>query len=673
MTEHFPLQQIEPDELPAFLSRVADEEHEDLAIAGPHIKWLSGTPESWPEPFRGRQIVQVTGPVSGLPRELLRLHHLVSLTLCGIFLTDANTIEIAKHLRQLTTLNLRYNRIGEPGAQAIAENLRQLTTLELGYNQVGEAGARAIAENLDHLEALYLGGNLVGEGGAQAITENLGKLKTLDLRNNRVGDAGARAIAEHLSQLKTLDLRNNQVGDAGARAIGKHLGQLTRLILWCNQVGNAGARAISEHLSQLKILSLGDNDVNEPGARVISEHLGQLTALELGNSKLSDASVAVISKHLRQLDWLDLSSNKQVTTIAPLSKLPKLTMLSIANTGVADLSSLKSHVLGGAAVKWSLAWWEGPGIYVENCRLTHPAVEVVKQGPDAVLNYFRELEAQGEDQLFEAKVLIVGEGGAGKTSLIRRLYQPELSLPAEDETTRGINVHRHHFLTAAGRDFRINVWDFGGQQIYHATHQFFLTKNSLYVLVDDAKSNHKSVHDDGFKYWLEVIETLSERSPVLIFQNEKGGRSKQIDEAGIKSRFPNVVGVYRGNLEHPDAVETLRAAVEHFAQELPHIGDAVPKKWVSIRESLEELAQSWAHILQDEYFRLYEQHLELDQVKALYLSRYLHNLGVYLHFQQSRELRRTVFLQNQWVTDAVFQILDDEVVKAQHGRFTLED
>ncbi|MEO0737801.1 MAG: COR domain-containing protein, partial [Cyanobacteria bacterium J06649_12] len=46
---------------------------------------------------------------------------------------------------------------------------------------------------------------------------------------------------------------------------------------------------------------------------------------------------------------------------------------------------------------------------------------------------------------------------------------------------------------------------------------------------------------------------------------------------------------------------------------------------------------------------------------------------VFLHFQEPRELRRTVFLQNQWVTDAVFRILDDEQVKSQQGRFTLTD
>ncbi|WP_347242416.1 hypothetical protein [Nostoc sp. FACHB-888] len=30
-----------------------------------------------------------------------------------------------------------------------------------------------------------------------------------------------------------------------------------------------------------------------------------------------------------------------------------------------------------------------------------------------------------------------------------------------------------------GREFRVNIWDFGGQEIYHATHQFFLTRRSL--------------------------------------------------------------------------------------------------------------------------------------------------------------------------------------------------
>jgi len=253
------------------------------------------------------------------------------------------------------------------------------------------------------------------------------------------------------------------------------------------------------------------------------------------------------------------------------------------------------------------------------------------------------------------------------------MFQPEIELPKEDETTRGIEIYHHDFPIDGDRIFRLNAWDFGGQQIYHATHQFFLTKRSLYVLVDDTRTDAKSIHDEGFKFWLEVVETLSEGSPLLIFQNEKGGRSKKIDEPGIKGRFVNVKEFYRANLEHSASADGLRKAVEHFAQQLPHIGEDVPAKWVVIREELEELAQTRPYISLDEYFAVYIKHLEFDREKALHLSQYFHDLGVFLHFQSYPELRRTVFLQNKWVTDAVFRILDDEEVKANRGRFTVSD
>ena len=500
----------------------------------------------------------------------------------------------------------------------------------------------------------------------------LDRLKVLTLWSLGLQDADAAAIAEHLGQLTWLELSSNQVGDAGARAIAEHLGQFTSLALRDNQVGDAGARAIAEHLGQFTSLDLSSNQVGDVGAQAIAEHLGQLTWLRLSCNQVGDEAVAAIGQHLTGLDTLDVGSNERIATVAPLSHLT-LSTLNLAKTGVTDLSPLKSLVLAGLPVRWSDRRWEGRGIYVKDCPLTHPSPEVVSQGPEAVLNYFREIEAQGVDRLFEAKLLIVGEGGAGKTSLVRRMFLPEMDLPSEDETTRGIHIHRHEFRISDGRTFRLNTWDFGGQQIYHATHQFFLTKRSLYVLVDDTRSDHRSIHDEGFKFWLEVVETLSERSPLLIFQNEKGGRSKQIDEAGIKGRFPNVQEIHRGNLEHPGAADGMRQAVEYFAQRLPHIGEDVPAKWVAIRKDLEDLAQSRPTIPLKEYFAVYGRHLELDRDKALKLSQYLHDLGVFLHFQQPRELRRTLFLQNQWVTDAVFRVLDDELVKSRQGRFTLAD
>ena len=270
-------------------------------------------------------------------------------------------------------------------------------------------------------------------------------------------------------------------------------------------------------------------------------------------------------------------------------------------------------------------------------------------------------------------MLILGEGGSGKTSLLRRLYQPDQPLPTEKETTRGISIYRHEFTLRNGRRFRLNVWDFGGQQIYHATHQFFLTRRSLYLLVDDTRKDYKSVSDEGFKYWLELIDVFGGHSPVLIFQNEKGGRRKAIDIGGIKGRYDNVKELYAGNLEYGDAADPLRDGIEFFASNLSHIGEELPARWIKVRADIEVRAGEAPYIPQQEYFQIYSRHMDFDRSKALHLSRYLHDLGVFLHFQDDPLLARTVILQNQWATEAVFRILDDETVKARLGRFNRGD
>ena len=205
--------------------------------------------------------------------------------------------------------------------------------------------------------------------------------------------------------------------------------------------------------------------------------------------------------------------------------------------------------------KWKKS---GIGILVEDCPLVIPSPEIIEQGNEAILNFFEAQDQQGTDTIYEAKLLIVGEGGAGKTSLCRRLLDPTKPLPGEDGSTKGIEIHRFDFPMENGKKFRINVWDFGGQEIYHATHQFFLTKRSLYILLDDTRKDHQTIHDKGFKYWLEVIDLLGEDSPILIFQNEKTGRSKEIDFAGIKGKFEQVKEKYAGDLIESSAAEAIK-------------------------------------------------------------------------------------------------------------------
>ena len=396
--------------------------------------------------------------------------------------------------------------------------------------------------------------------------------------------------------------------------------------------------------------------------------LSSLQWLTASGTRVSDlAALAGLSV----LRWIDVT-HTQFSDLRPLAGLSSLRALNVSHTKVTDLSPLIPLIRCGLSVKWSSAA-AGNGIYVASCPLINPPPEIANQGNKAILNYFAERAAGGVDHLYEAKMLILGEGGAGKTSLLRRLYGPGDQLPAENETTRGIDISRQEFKMKDGRPFRLNVWDFGGQQIYHATHQFFLTHRSLYVLLDDTRKDYKSVSDEGFKYWLDLIEVFGGHSPTLIFQNQKDGRSKRIDLGGIQQRYDNVKELHAGDLAGLHAADRMRDAIEYLASHLSHIGEEVPARWLRVRSDIEELAAKQSHITLEDYFHIYRKHIEFDEGKALHLSRYLHDLGVFLHFQDDPLLSRTVILQNEWATNAVFRLLDDEIVKKNLGRFTRED
>ncbi len=595
-------------------------------------------------------------------------------------------------LTALQTLNVSYTKVADLGPLA---GLTALQTLNVSYTKVADLGPLAGLTALQRLNVSY---TQVADLGPLA---GLTALQTLDVSYTKVADLGPLA---GMTALRWLDVSSTQIADLGP------LAGLTAL-RWLSVSGTQIADL--EPLAALTALQR----LNAPGTQIADlRPLAGLTALRklyVANTQIADlgplAGLTALEKlsvlgtqiadlgplaGLTALRWIDVSNTQiadlgplagltalqrldvsysQIADLGSLAGLPVLQTLDVSGTHVGDLFPLISLIRGGRPVCWSSRSWEGKGIYVQHCPLRNPPPEIVKQGNDAILNYFHERELGQIDHLYEAKMLIVGEGGAGKTSLLRRLYQPEQPLPGEDETTKGISIYRHEFQMKNGRTFRLNVWDFGGQEIYHATHQFFLTHRSLYLLVDDTRKDYKSVSDPGFRNWLELVEVFGGHSPVLIFQNEKGGRSKAIDIGGIRGRYDNVKELYAGDLAKSDAAARLRDGIEFFAGTLSHIGEELPAAWVKIRGDVEARAEETPYIPREEYFQIYKRHLDFDRTKALHLSRYLHDLGVILHFQDDALLAHTVILQNQWATEAVFRILDDEVVKGQRGRFTKAD
>ncbi|MDZ8071014.1 MAG: COR domain-containing protein, partial [Nostoc sp. DedQUE08] len=354
----------------------------------------------------------------------------------------------------------------------------------------------------------------------------------------------------------------------------------------------------------------------------------------------------------------------QLTTLPEaIARLQQLTSL---NLSVNQLTTLPEAIAG----LQQLTSLDLSGNPIEK-----PPPEIVAKGITAIRDYFRQLKAEGTDYLYEAKLLIVGEGGAGKTTLAKKIKDQNYQLQEED-STKGIEVIQWSFPMKNKRKFRVNIWDFGGQEIYHATHQFFLTKRSLYALVADTRKE-----DTDFYYWLNVVELLSDNSPLLIIKNEKQNRHREINERELRGQFTNLKETLPTNLAKNRGLEQVLEQIKHYVKNLPHIGSPLPKTlpcihrspktWVRVREALESGARNYISL--DEYLNICQQNGFTQRNDKLQLSSYLHDLGVCLHFQEDPLLNKTVILKPKWGTNAVYRVLDNEKVIGNLGSFTRSD
>ncbi|MDZ8224375.1 COR domain-containing protein, partial [Nostoc sp. ChiVER01] len=297
--------------------------------------------------------------------------------------------------------------------------------------------------------------------------------------------------------------------------------------------------------------------------------------------------------------------------------------------------------------------------------LESPPPEIITNGFKAILDFCRQQLEQKTDLLYEAKLLIVGEAGAGKTTLAKKIQNPNYELQKNESSTEGIDIIQWKF-PFKGKEFQVNIWDFGGQEIYHTTHQFFLTKRSLYAVVADLRKQ-----DTDFFYWLNVVKLLSDDSPLLIIKNEKQERKWEINENNLRKEFINFKETLSTNLATNRGLTQILDKVQHFISSLPHVGIKLPKTWVKVREALEDNLDEYISL--DEYLKICQQHGFTKEEDKFQLSGYLHDLGVCLHFQDDDLLRKTVILKPTWGTDAVYKVLDNPQVIENLGQFDRDD
>lgn len=545
-------------------------------------------------------------------------------------------------LTNLTFLDLSYNQFNNLRYLA---KLKNLTELYLGGNDLIEIPN--FLSQLPCLTHLYLNDNQLNQ--LPEWFSQLTNLIHLDLADNQLTQLPE--WFPQLTNLTHLDLRSNQLNQ-----LPEWLSQLTNLTTL--NVVDTQLKQLPEWISQLTNLThlwIGDNQLKQ-----LPEWLPRLT--NLTHLYLADNQLTQLPKSFPQLTNLTgllLQRNQLNQLPDKFGQLTKLNNLSLDGN---QLDQLPLTLLRLKNLEY---------LNLKNLPLKNPPPEVTDIRKSGMANlpkirsYLEQLEKDGIDYLYEAKVLVVGEGGAGKTTLAKKLIDKHYQLCKED-STEGITVLKLD-NSLDGQSCPLNLWDFGGQEIYHATHQFFLSKRAIYLLVADERKENTD-----FYYWLNVIELLSDNSPVLIIKNKKKGRERELNESALRGRFSNLVAIISTDLAIDDGgLDQIWREIRHQVAGLPHIGTQLPKSWVRVRRRLE--ADERNYIDQAEFLEICtDEGLSNDYFRET-LSNYLHDLGVCLHFRDNLYLKNTVILKPTWGTDAVYRVLDDKGVMARQGQFSQAD
>ncbi|MDA0268168.1 MAG: leucine-rich repeat domain-containing protein, partial [Cyanobacteria bacterium] len=462
---------------------------------------------------------------------------------------------------------------------------------------------------------------------AAALQEGATKLDLSGLGLTEVPEPIAQ-----LTHLTVLSLSDNQITE-----IPEGISQLTNLstlYLHGNQITEI-PEGISK-LTNLSTLSLFGNQITE-----IPEAISKLTNLSklyLFGNQITEIPEA-ISK-LTNLSTLDLSGNQITEIPEAISQLTNLSTLYLHGNPLNPV--LRSTYLGGIAELFA---------------------------------YLKSLKNPQEvELLYEAKLVLIGEGHVGKTTLLKALTGKDPQ--AGEQTTHGISIDIEALSLPhpdqADTQLKFNAWDFGGQEIYRVTHQFFFSKRSVYLLLWEPR---RGVQQCQVEDWLNMLRLrVGEEARVIIVSThcKTGERIARIDQPVLKRDYGDMIVDFLevdSLVDDPETGEkvgiaALKQQIADTAKTFDQMGAKLNRAWRESRDEL--LAMDEPRITYKQFAAVCERH-GLSEIATRTLADLMHDLGYIVYYGDDESLKDDVVLQPEWLTKAIGFVLEDGTTEEMDG------
>ncbi len=436
----------------------------------------------------------------------------------------------------------------------------------------------------------------------------------------------------------------------------------------------------------LQHIDLGGNGLVELDLRI---ELPRLVYLNVSKNQIARLELAASLPALQELD----ASGNQLKNVVLPGKLLALRYLFLDGNGMESLETASSfselrtlHLKDNqlrTLPKGDFRLLET--LYVEGNPLESFDEVLIKgdQSGNAVeiIAQLRSIAISGEQPNYRAKLVIVGNGRVGKTCLIKRLRGQ--SFDSKEKYTHGVvisEMNERDFPGVKTDKLYLKVWDFGGQEVFYATHQFFMSEEALYIYAwtDKAIAEQNRQNDEvqspkhrwrGHAYWLDNVRMHSKNSPLLVVRTHEG-EAEELFPPDLKDKYQE--GPYLNfdaSIEDAFFVNRVKNAVTEALNKLPILGTSFPKNYYDLIETLSGYRQKGiAEISRAEFDTLATQYKipEKDQDAAL---SYLHKTGEVIYFD-SEGLKEKVYINPVALTERLYKLIEGNDFLEKHlGKF----